>query len=151
MSLFAAMLGWYGCSGLARRAGMRRALVAAMASGDKQPSIPPAELRPQEAECYQTLTAVLAGMPRGTTVEAALASDAGERRTKVDAQIRPQAPAIARSLARLTPGLGWTSEPAAPAPLWRQPAAVGRVGRPGTAADPTYLPTDPFRIGVGGS
>ena len=45
--------------------------------------MPPAELRRQEAEFYQALTAVLAAMPRGTTVEAALASKAGQRlRTK---------------------------------------------------------------------
>ena len=54
-----------------------------MATEDKQPSIPEAELRRQEGEFYQALMAVLAAMPRGTTVEEALASDAGERvRTK---------------------------------------------------------------------
>ena len=55
----------------------------AMASGDQQPSVPPAELRRQEAEFYEALTAVLAAMPRGTTVAGALASKAGQRlRTK---------------------------------------------------------------------
>ena len=54
-----------------------------MASGDQQPSLPPAELRRQEAEFYQALMAVLTTMPRGTDLEAALASRAGQRvRTK---------------------------------------------------------------------
>ena len=55
----------------------------AMATGEQQPSIPPAELRRQEAEFYQALMAVLYAMPRGTTVEEALASQRGQRvRTK---------------------------------------------------------------------
>ena len=54
-----------------------------MVSQDEQPSMPPAELRRQEAEFYQALMAVVASMPRGTTLEAALASQAGQRlRTK---------------------------------------------------------------------
>ena len=50
-----------------------------MASDDQQPSTPPAELRRQEAEFYEAVTALLAAMPRGTTVEEVLASDAGQR------------------------------------------------------------------------
>ena len=50
-----------------------------MATGDQQPSVPPAELRRQEAEFYEALMAVLAAMPRGTTVPEANASDAGQR------------------------------------------------------------------------
>ena len=62
---------------------MTRASAVPMASEDPQPSMPPAELRRQEAEFYLALMAVLAAMPRGTTVEQALASDAGQRvRTK---------------------------------------------------------------------
>ena len=63
---------------------MKRAMPpSAMATGDKQPSMPPAELRRQEAEFYEALTRVLAAMPRGTTVEAALNSAEGQRaRTK---------------------------------------------------------------------
>ena len=61
------------------RHGMTRASAVPMASEDQQPSMPPAELRRQEAEFYQALMAVLAAMPRGTTLEEALASDAGQR------------------------------------------------------------------------
>ena len=54
-----------------------------MASGDQQPLVPPAEMRRQEAEFYQALMAVHRAMPRGTTVEEALASQPGQRvRTK---------------------------------------------------------------------
>jgi hypothetical protein len=54
-----------------------------MAMGEQQPSTPPAELRRQEAEFYEALTALLAAMPPGTTVPEALASKAGQRlRTK---------------------------------------------------------------------
>ena len=54
-----------------------------MASGDQQPGVPPAELRRQEVEFYEALMAVLAAMPRGATIEAALASHTGQRvRTK---------------------------------------------------------------------
>ena len=50
-----------------------------MATGEQQPSTPPAELRRQEAEFYEALMAVLAAMPPGTTVQAALASKEGQR------------------------------------------------------------------------
>ncbi len=54
-----------------------------MASEDQQPSLPPAELRRQEAEFYEALARLLAARPRGTTVPEVLASDAGQRiRTK---------------------------------------------------------------------
>ena len=54
-----------------------------MATGDQQPSIPPAELRRQEGEFYEALARLLAARPRGTTVPEVLASDAGQRiRTK---------------------------------------------------------------------
>ena len=66
------------------RPGMTRAKAGSpMATGDQQPSMPPAELRRQEAEFYEALMVVWAAMPRGTTVQEALASDAGQRiRTK---------------------------------------------------------------------
>ena len=54
-----------------------------MATGDQQPSVPPAELRRQEAEFYEAIVAVLATMPRGSTVSDAITSEAGQRaRTK---------------------------------------------------------------------
>ena len=54
-----------------------------MKTGAVDPSTTSTELRRQEMDFYQALIAVLAAMPRGTTVADALASDAGQRaRTK---------------------------------------------------------------------
>ena len=56
----------------------------------------------------------------------------------------------ARRTGHLTPGLGWMRDPAAPVPhRSSRPHRVGSA-RPGTAADPTYLPTA-LRNGVEGS
>ena len=64
-----------------------------MATEDQHPSIPEAELRRQEAEFYQALMAVLQAMPRGTTVEEALASQPGQRvRTKLMLKYGREAP-----------------------------------------------------------
>ena len=54
-----------------------------MTTEGAQPTTPSAELRRQEAEFYQAVTALLSGMPRGTTVPEALATGPGQRiRTK---------------------------------------------------------------------
>jgi len=50
-----------------------------MSLGDQQPSIPPTELRRQEAEFYEALAVLLAARPRGTTVPDVLASEEGQR------------------------------------------------------------------------
>ena len=54
-----------------------------MTKRDTLPSTESTELRRQESEFYQAIIAVLAAMPRGSTVEDAIASEAGQRaRTK---------------------------------------------------------------------
>ena len=50
-----------------------------MTTHDTQPSPPSAELRRQETEFYEALTALLATLPRGTSVADALASPEGQR------------------------------------------------------------------------
>ena len=54
-----------------------------MTTGELQPSMESTELRRQEMEFYEAIVAVLAAMPRGSTVSDAIASEAGQRaRTK---------------------------------------------------------------------
>jgi hypothetical protein len=54
-----------------------------MTTEGTRPTTPSTELRRQEAEFYQAVTALLAGLPRGTTVQDALATVEGQRiRTK---------------------------------------------------------------------
>ena len=50
-----------------------------MATDGGRPVTPPADEQRQEKEFYEALTALLASMPRGTTVPDALATDAGQR------------------------------------------------------------------------
>ena len=54
-----------------------------MATGEEQPGSEATELRRQEMEFYEAMVAVLAEMPRGSTISDAIASEAGGRaRTK---------------------------------------------------------------------
>ena len=54
-----------------------------MTTNDPRPSPPSAELRRQETEFYEAITAVLAALPKGSTVAEALATQKGQRiRTK---------------------------------------------------------------------
>jgi hypothetical protein len=50
-----------------------------MTTGEAQPSMESTELRRQEMEFYEAIVAVLVAMPRGSTVAAAMASQAGHR------------------------------------------------------------------------
>ena len=50
-----------------------------MTTGEGQPGTESTELRRQETEFYEAIMAVLAAMPRGSTVEDAIASEAGQR------------------------------------------------------------------------
>ena len=52
---------------------------AAMTTGEGQPRQESAELRRQEKEFYEAIVVVLGAMPRGSTVEDAIASEAGQR------------------------------------------------------------------------
>ena len=78
--LIVALCAWHNCAILVRHprhiACIER---AAMTTGEGQPSTEATELRRQEMEFYQAIMAVLAAMPRGSTVSDAIASEPGRR------------------------------------------------------------------------